>query len=249
MNESKTIFPNETYLGIALAMKAGLKDIDAITLSQAIKKCIPEVKLDEMVDMLKQVFPDVTIRDFARAVCDCFPDSIQDVLTNLGRYFPNTSPRRDIFRYLMNKYGPCLGSSGISIEGNGGRVYNWRMTDKDYFRSADAEGQWLEADFVDMRVIVNLYAIYAGRYVSGERKGRLDRPLNSYVIEVSNDRQLWTIIDSQSFPNEYRCNWSANGTIAKPRESRYVRVRSTGPNFEGSNGFTVSKWSLYGLIY
>ena len=77
------------------------------------------------------------------------------------------------------------------------------------------------------------------------------RNLKSWAVEISSDKENWEVIDEEN-----DCSYM-NGRflthtfhIEKPpsKESRYIRIKSTGPCWNGEYYFNIGKIEIYGTL-
>jgi hypothetical protein len=111
------------------------------------------------------------------------------------------------------------------------------------FCSKNAADQWVGYDFKDMRVAVTHYFLRSnGEGVGGEH-------LRSWVIEGSDDGSEWRELDRREnvdFLN--KTNGSYVFAIPSVVESRFIRLRSIGPNWAGNQYLSVRAFELFGGV-
>ena len=107
-------------------------------------------------------------------------------------------------------------------------------------------------DFRLMRVTPTSYSIRTGRTVPSEDGCRLEgwHP-KSWVFEVSNDEEAWDAVDHRN--NNYDLNGiyvTHNFQISPQLKQsfRFVRIRMTGKNHAGTDGFAISSFEVFGTI-
>jgi hypothetical protein len=115
------------------------------------------------------------------------------------------------------------------------------------FFSANLPNQWIGYDFHPwMRILFTAYSIRT--YYSGGAGGH---NLKSWVIEVSQDRKNWEVVDSHVNENLLNdANIVKAFTLTQPVECRAIRLRQTGPNHKGSHSILISGLEVFGdLIF
>jgi hypothetical protein len=101
--------------------------------------------------------------------------------------------------------------------------------------------EWVQIDFRSTRVIVTDYSL---------RTTRNNNYFTDWVIEVSNDKVSWTMIDERHTLDLTTPNSVKTFAVGKPLDEffRYVRFRMIGPN-TGHNGIlNVSGIEFFGKI-
>jgi hypothetical protein len=111
------------------------------------------------------------------------------------------------------------------------------------FCSRNEANQWLSYDFKDMRVAVTHYFLRSnGEGVGGSH-------LRSWVVEGSDDGSGWRELDRREnvdFLNG--ANRSYGFAIPSVVESRFIRLRSIGPNWAGNQYLYVRAFELFGGV-
>ena len=112
-----------------------------------------------------------------------------------------------------------------------------------FFKSKNEENSWLCIDFKKFRVIPKNYTIQSPNF--SESGGFL----KSWVIEASNDEKNWKIIDEQN--NCYLMrggNYIHNFEIMNKNneEFRFIRLRQTGPSFNGNSIINLKSIEFFG---
>jgi hypothetical protein len=110
-----------------------------------------------------------------------------------------------------------------------------------YFYSQNATDRWMGYDFKDMRIAVTHYILRS----NGDSAG--GRHLRSWVIEGSEDGGKWVEVDRRE--NDGSLNGSKSIGSFQVRnviECRYVRIRPTGPNWQGNNHLYFQAFDLFG---
>jgi hypothetical protein len=110
-----------------------------------------------------------------------------------------------------------------------------------YFWSQDSAGRWVSYDFIEMRVAVTHYILRSNSDSAGGRH------LRSWVIEGSEDGGKWIEMDRRE--NDGSLNGAKSIGSFEVRnviECRYVRIRPTGPNWQGNNQLYFQAFDLFG---
>ena len=112
------------------------------------------------------------------------------------------------------------------------------------FISANEPNSWLCFDFKDHQVILTEYTIKTSCLF--EKNMRHPR---SWVIEGSNDNNSWEILDEQKDCSEINGKsithtFSINNQELK--KFKMIRLRATGPNWDGSNHLFIESFEIYG---
>ena len=107
---------------------------------------------------------------------------------------------------------------------------------------------WICFDFKDMSVCPIKYALK-----SRHDFGRGSDHLKSWVVEGSNDKSRWTVlderVDSEALNGAgYESVFKMNMKIDKTKYYRYLRVKATGPMVSGYNNMTVASIEFYGSL-
>jgi hypothetical protein len=113
------------------------------------------------------------------------------------------------------------------------------------FVSQKQPDAWLRYDFKGGRVALTHYTV---RSRSDGFPG--SNNLRDWVVEVSDDAVRWIVVDSQ------KGNADLNGkgalktfpVAAGPRESRFVRLRQTGPAHSGKDFLAICGFELFGSL-
>lgn len=114
-----------------------------------------------------------------------------------------------------------------------------------YFISKNKPNSWICYDFKKYRIIPTEYTIRSKPL--GENSGH---PRN-WVIECSNDNNLWEIVDEQkncSILNgkSITATFKMNHSIEK--EFQYIRMRLTGPNWNNDDYLQINALEIYGQL-
>jgi hypothetical protein len=132
-------------------------------------------------------------------------------------------------------------SSGALQSGMGNplefRGEHWFQTGNDH------PDQWICYDFKTRQITVTGYAIRSN--ASHSTRGN---QLKSWVIEVSRDGTKWQGVDTRENDELNQPDTWRSYSIQKSGICKFVRLRATGPNHDGKNGFIISSWELFGRI-
>ncbi|KAH0786000.1 F5/8 type C domain containing protein [Histomonas meleagridis] len=112
---------------------------------------------------------------------------------------------------------------------------------KDIWFTEDQPDQWIKFDFIDKRVLISHYTIKTHKFKTCHIK--------SWVIEGSNDSNVWDVIDIRSInvlngPNKYQTFPCDN--VEMPYKC--IRLRMTGKNSRGDNVLALSNFELFGEL-
>ena len=114
-----------------------------------------------------------------------------------------------------------------------------------YFHSNAEENGWICFDFKDKKVIPTDYTIRSFPYVPNCFHPR------SWVIEGSNDKYSWDIIDEKKdcpYLNGKNLVFTFNMNHKNHIAYKYIRMRLTGPNWDGSHYFGLDSFELFGQL-
>ena len=213
---------------------------------------VSEEKLKQFVDEFQVEF--INDRIF-HSICDRFFKSKQE---NENRYIENKQitefkPKEDedfngIFRYLTNKTGgnihdnKTIEISSNSISGSHHPKNSLDYQNNNCYISNNDKETYVCIDFKDKSVQISSYSIKSA-------SGNLVH-LKNWSIEVSENGQNWTEIDSRSNDSALnRCSNKARFDIKKPQNGfyRFMRLRKTGEEWNGDYvGFEL--FELYGQL-
>ena len=148
---------------------------------------------------------------------------------------------RGVVQYLKDKFGYAPSVSSSSGAPDVAADFNTNSE----FQSKDKPGQWICYNFREARVTPTSYSIRSWRGVAG-----YDHP-KSWVLEVSNDRQIWTVVDRHVDDNALNsacvtCNFQITPVSGS---FRYVRLRLIGPNHSGNYQLHIAWFEVFGTIY
>ena len=136
-------------------------------------------------------------------------------------------------------------ASSVANESNHPKNATEFETKQDFY-SQNEPNSWICYDFKERRVIPTSYSARSSYGGPGGDN------LKSWVIEVSNDRALWTEIDCRNNNNDlngyyvtarFKISWI-------PRESfRFFRLRQTGKNHRGNDRLELSSLEIFGTLF
>lgn len=114
------------------------------------------------------------------------------------------------------------------------------------FYSRDEENSWICFDFNEHRIIPSHYTIGSRNW------GRNSNHPKSWVIEGSEDNEKWDKIDEEidcSFLNGKSLvhSFEMNNQINK--KFKFIRMRSTGPDWRGKNVLAFESFEIYGKLF
>jgi hypothetical protein len=154
-----------------------------------------------------------------------------------------------IIRYLAKQCGGNVSDKGIVKVGASAYQGSYppkNATDTDpgtCFYSPHLADQWLAYDFQSSRVVVKCYAIRSWSDSVGGRHPK------SWVVEGWNEGCGWIEVDRCE--DEGRLNGPdaiVMFEVKKVVESRIVRIRQIGPNWQGNDGFLFKQFEIYGAL-
>lgn len=155
-----------------------------------------------------------------------------------------------IIKYLQNSNNESqIDFTSSSIESNAEHHHprNVALFDDQNknFCSENIENSWICFDFKKHRIIPNEYSIRSRNGIPNWYHPK------SWVIECSNDNNSWEIIDEEkncSFLNGKRMIHTFKIEKQKIKKYRYMRMRSTGPDWFGANYLTMETFEIYGSL-
>ena len=115
----------------------------------------------------------------------------------------------------------------------------------DHFISQNEQGSWICFDFKDHRVVPSAVTIKTRNVSQNDHHPR------SWVIEASSDNNSWEILDQEDdSPHLHGGNIAHTFAMNRPnsKEFQYIRMRQTGPNWEGENFLIVCSFEIYGRL-
>ena len=135
-----------------------------------------------------------------------------------------------------------------SSEGNGDENLLLNFENSQYIYINNKQNSWFCFDFKNHKIIPSHYSIKTIAASSN------DRHLKNWIIEGSNDKENWTILDEQK--NCSYLNGSNNvhsfqidKQEKNEQEFEYLRIRQTGTNWYGDYYFYIFSIEFYGKIY
>ena len=135
-----------------------------------------------------------------------------------------------------------------SSEGNGDENLLLNFENSQYIYINNKQNSWFCFDFKNHKIIPSHYSIKTIAASSN------DRHLKNWIIEGSNDKENWTILDEQK--NCSYLNGSNNvhsfqidKQEKNEQEFEYLRIRQTGTNWYGDYYFYICSIEFYGKIY
>lgn len=114
-----------------------------------------------------------------------------------------------------------------------------------YFKSKDTPNNWVCFDFRTRHVIPSGYTI---RSIRGNPEHFYPK---NWVIEGSNDKNSWEILDEQKDCPHLNGNNVSHTFIIKNEKAddfQYIRIRQTGTNWNGSNHLGMNSFELFGTL-
>ena len=191
----------------------------------------------------------------AAGVAGC--ESTADVMKKICDTPLKSQQYSGILTYLTRKFGGNVHDKGI-VNVTGSSI---RIEDEDEFQPKDAadfsrlssyqangsqENAWLCYDFKDRKVIPKAYVIRS------QGAGQGGYHPKSWVVEVSSDGSSWQVVDRRNNDHSLDGYHLTNlFTVSEiPSQSfRFVRLRQTGPNHDGTYHFGLSGFEIFGTLY
>lgn len=141
-----------------------------------------------------------------------------------------------IFKYLTNKTGSNIHDNG-TIEVTCNRFYPSNhpkylldFNESQYFCAKDNYDVWICFDFKQMKANITNYSI---RTIN---QNNVSHHLKSWVIETSDDKNNWTVIDEHTDCQTLNgVNINDTFEVQKNQLARYVRLRQTSEPWGGNN--------------
>jgi hypothetical protein len=110
-----------------------------------------------------------------------------------------------------------------------------------FFQSTGEPKQWICYDFKDMRVSVTHYRLLSYKYGPGNSH------LRSWVVEGSEDSSNWRELDRRDDDGSLNGNdFVGSFAVRSVAESRFIRLRSTGKSWNGSDHLLLRAFELFG---
>ena len=134
-----------------------------------------------------------------------------------------------------------------TIYGNDYRPREIAFDNSKFFmtENQNLENCWFCMKFKNHRIIPSNYSIKS----DNSHFGNVKSP-KSWVIEGSNDKSTWEILDEQkndSFLKNYNIHTFAMNNQSS-KEFQYIRMRLTEPNWYGNFYFLVDRFNIYGTL-
>ncbi|KAK8890781.1 hypothetical protein M9Y10_027980 [Tritrichomonas musculus] len=170
----------------------------------------------------------------------------------------HTNRFNGIINYLSEKFdGNVSKLNVIDITSSGVnknhplRTVDWVVDYDDndhYFQSNNEPNAWICFDFKDMSISPTKYALKSrSDFGSGSDN------LKSWVVEGSNDKMRWTILDERRDTEVLNgagleCVFGMNMKTEKVKYYKYLRIRSIGPMISGFYNMTIAAVEFYGFL-
>ena len=154
--------------------------------------------------------------------------------------------KANIFRLLNRKNGEnndlkneiTVTSSSINSEINS--PWNVIFNNRHYFSSANSPNQWIKFDFKEKKVLIDYYILQT--YTASAH-------LKSWVLEASNDGECFIQIDKQDNSTKLNGeNIKCTFYTQQNEPYRYIRLRSTGPNWADTNNLIIQNIQFFGEL-
>lgn len=171
---------------------------------------------------------------------------------NLNRYF-NT---KKVFAFdgykgfngILKNIGDTVEITSSSVKFNSPRnVIDYSENQNNYFSSEDSPNSWILFDFKKSSVSISNYSICS----DFSKSDKIESP-KSWVIEGSNDKEDWTIIDEQKKVVLTKAKrFTHTFSIENPKENsfRFIRMRLIDTNWCCNNIFKIGSIEFYGELY
>lgn len=152
-----------------------------------------------------------------------------------GKYFEYKENEKfnGIIKYLTDKAGGNLHDKGIIETSTNGLdksnlpKHLLDFNESSFYHSGNASDIWIIFDFKTMKIKPTNYSIKC--YKSGTHQ------LRSWVIETSNDGQIWTTVDEHKDDESLKRCQSSNTFECKAKDySRYIRLHQTSEPWDGN---------------
>ena len=157
-----------------------------------------------------------------------------------------TDPLNGILTFLTQKCGGNVHKQGI-VAVTASSYYSIRyptnivdFDHEEYFYSKNEPNQWVQYEFKTGRVIVDYYTLKTRQFGGGYH-------IQSWVVEGSTDGQNWDEINRQENVKELAQEGCVRSfPVDSTSEFRFLRIRQTGPNSNGSNAMTLARFEVFG---
>lgn len=171
---------------------------------------------------------------------------LQAMLSNWMEFtFDNYNLFEGILNYLDGKSFRITSSSVYHNEINSSPLNVIDFYDyEDSFSTEDEPNSWICFDFINQKVILNKYVIRSSSYGPGLSH------LKSWVVEGSNDKNVWHTIDerkncSSLNGSSLECTFNCRNLTSG---FQYIRLRQTGLNWRNRNYLKFNAIEFYGKI-
>jgi hypothetical protein len=137
----------------------------------------------------------------------------------------------------------CICVSGTPYDGSACyQARNVADVESDSFFWSDAESnRWVSYDFKNLRVAATHYVLRS----NGNGPG--NRHLRSWVLEVSENGRDWRVIDRREEDGSLNdCNKVRSFELRTIVETRFIRLRQTGVNWQGDHYLYFTAFELFG---
>lgn len=113
-----------------------------------------------------------------------------------------------------------------------------------FYSSGNSVGEFLQIDLKTRTFKPNRYALQSRYDVNNNM-------LRNWVFEVSNDGSAWTVLDTHTNDTTHNSvNVWGSWPVTTPSSWRYMRIRNTGPDSQGSQNYiTLGEIEFYGTLY
>ena len=163
--------------------------------------------------------------------------------------FSSSDPLNGVFDTLIKENGKDLYDKGIvKIESSSaaGLSKPSNVTDRSWtsgFYSENLENSWISFDFGESQLRLAHYTIKT------IRAGRNNVHLRSWVIEGSDDGDVWTVIDEKDNSDALNgkdkvCSWKC----PDKKPFRLIRLRQTDKNHASTNTLALANIELFGTL-
>ena len=217
------------------------------------RECIEDFALFAEDKLLANFTPSLWRRICSRLLLTSAPDKGTPARQPSGQQFAykEESPFNGIIAHLQRQYA---GSEVVHVTSS----TVWRFHEHDHgcdpqnvidferdtsFHSKDRPQSWICIDFKDRRVTPYGYTIRGATQGSSH--------LKSWVLEASNDRRWWTVIDRQNNNKDLDYRGRVHHFQARLSGNhgfRFVRLRETGKNHSGTDVLALSALEIFGYL-
>ena len=163
--------------------------------------------------------------------------------------FSEAAPLNGIVSFMTQKYGGNVHKAN-AITVTASSYYSIRyptnivdLAHEEYFYSKNEPNQWIQYEFKTGTVSVESYTLKTRQYGGGYH-------IRSWVVETSVNGDIWDELDNQDNMDdmaEEGCVKSFH--VKKPSSyARFIRIRQTGHNSNGSNIMTLARFEIFGTF-